>query len=208
MTGEIENRDYVVTQRGARLTPDQLSGRLDSYREKYFDMPLHSTPHHSEADRALKRPESESERYELDHAPYLLDDPIEDRRIRTDFEWYEECLLAVRSNISTVLTLKRRVKQASDAFTRRRDDQFAMSVETYGADMGRNDRMRDVWFRNRFKALVEICEMYQSFLDEIDIELYKMEGQEKDYSRALSALETEANQMNFSGSFKTRASVR
>lgn len=187
---DIENVDYVLVN-GQKMTPDNVRGRLDTYRRQYFDRDIVAAPIVRESERVL-HPErlTETERYQLDNANYdLKRGAAGDKRFMTEFDYYGALLRAVEDNADAVFTLKRRIYRTYAAVHSLYGQIFNFCLTTHGADMGRNQQDRTAWFQEKYPALCQVDELYDTFLDEIEIELDRWKEFSKSASRMLSSAE-------------------
>lgn len=187
----IENVDYVLMN-GQQMTPDNVRGRLDNYRRQYFDRPLVAAPIVRESERVI-HPErlTDTERYQLDNANYdLKRGAAGDKRFMTEFDYYGALLRAVEDNADAVFTLKRRIYKTYAAIHSLYNQIFNFCLSTHGSsEMGRNQQDRTAWFQEKYPALYAIDDLYDSFLDEIEIELERWKEFSKTASRMLSSSE-------------------
>lgn len=205
--GTTDYVDFIPTKTGA-LTLSQVEGMFEVYREKYFDLPLRQAPIISESERyEAVATLSDAEKQNMDNAYYNLEDPILDKRMKGKYEIYENTLLAVRSNVSTVLTGKRKITEASNEINRLYDRVFAVALSEHGKAMGNSEQARKAWMRNRFPALANIKDAYNDFLDEFDIEVERLELFMQATSRALASYQDDAKTQNAQGNYKAHADV-
>lgn len=187
---EIENVDYVLMN-GQQMTPNNVRGRLDTYRKQYFDRPLVAAPIIRESERVI-HPErlTETEKYQLDNSNYdLKRGAAGDKRFMTEFDYYGALLRAVEDNADAVFQLKRRIYRTYAAVHSLYGQIFNFCLSEYGSSMGKNQPERVSWFQEKYPALYQIDELYDSFLDEIDIELDRWKEFSKSASRMLSSAE-------------------
>lgn len=190
MATRIENVDYVL-MKGQEMTPDNVRGRLERYRKQYFDRPLVAKPIVRESERVI-RPErlTDTERDALDNSNYDLDrGAVGDRRFMTEFDYYGALIRATEDNADAVFQLKRRIYQTYAVVHSTYGQVFNFCLTEFGSEMGKNAQDRQAWFQDRYPALYEIDELYDSFLDEIEIELDRWKEFSKSASRMLTTAE-------------------
>lgn len=205
--GKTDYVDFIPTKNGS-LTLNQVEGLFDVYRAKYFDLPLRQAPIIKESERfASVSTLSESEKAAMDTAYYNLEDPTLDSRMKGKYEIYENTLLAVRSNINTVLAGKRKITEDTNEINRLYDRVFSVAFAEHGKAMGSSQDARKAWMRNRFPALVDIKDAYNDFLDEFDIEVNRLELFMQATSRALASYQDDARAKAAHGEYKTHADV-
>lgn len=191
--GKVENVDYV-TVNGHHLTPDNVVGSISALRGEYFDLPLSALPIIRESDRLI-RPERErltdTEREMLDNSMYDLSrGQVGDRRFHTEFEYYSALLRATEDNADKVAVLKRRMYATYAAVHSIYNQVFNFCLMKYGKKgMGNSDVERKAWFQENYPALFRIDELYDNFLEEVDIELERWRDFAKAASRQLTSTE-------------------
>lgn len=187
----IENYDYVIIN-GHKLTPANVEGSIAELRRKNFDLPLVALPIVRESDRVI-RPEdlTATEREALNNMVYDLSrGQVGDRRFHTEFDYYSALIRATEDNADKVARLKRKVSATFFAVNAQYGKLYNYCIMEYGLKvMGSNAEERKAWFQDKYPALVEINEMYDNFLDEVNIELERWQDFAKSASRALSSTE-------------------
>lgn len=187
---EIENVDYVLVN-GQKMTPDNVRGRLARYRNEYFDRDLVAKPIVRESDRVI-HPEklTDTERYQLDNSNYdLKRGAAGDRRFMTEFDYYGALIRATEDNADAVFQLKRRIYATYAVVHSLYGQIFNLCLTTKSAVMGKNAADRAAWFQEHYPALYMIDELYDNFLDEIEIELERWREFSKSASRMLTTAE-------------------
>ena len=218
ITQSIDNKEFdqenlyinfVAVKGQGYMTPSNVSGYFDNVRSRVFDLPLEQKPIIKESDFALQPDKlTETEKMYLDEMLYDLDDPQQDKRIRSKNEYYEYTLLAIRTNINTLLSAKRKIAEEYSEIAMRYNKIYSAALEKYGASMGKNDSMRNSWMFKHFPALTEIKEMYENFLEEFGIEQSRLEAYQQTTSRALAAYQDEARTLNATGAYKYSAVIK
>lgn len=187
----VENIE-CVTINGKVLTPAIVERRLEEQRKLHFDLQLIATPIVSEAARARDRKHLTQEQCEaLDYSPYnLSDDIVSERRFKNEFDYYAALLRATEDNADQVSRLKRNTVKIHTLVRQRYNEVYDDEMISTGRkNMGSNDAERSAWFREKYPALSKIYELYDGFLDEVQIELERWQDFSKAASRMLSATE-------------------
>ena len=192
-------RDFIMIN-GISKTPGNVTGEIEAFRERYFDLPLESYPITSESDAigTLNRRMTATERAMLDASPYDLENPMSDARIRNKFQYYEHLLAALSSNISSLLQGKRTMMSRKTFVDNLYDSEYSRCLDSYGREMGTTDKAREAWFRSKYPALCEIRRLYRGILDEIDVEKERLDYLQSLASRRLTA---EEDSVKVSGGF-------
>ena len=187
----VENKE-CVTVGDTVYTPASLEGHFRTARKKAFDLPITAVPIVSESQK-WRKPErlTPEQKEQLDRSPYQFDDSIGEVRFKTEFDYYQALLRAVRDNSDIVYQLKRRITAQYHIVRARYNELFDQCYEEYGKDiMGKSEAERKSWFHMRYPALYEIETMFHDFLVEIDIELDRWEQFSASTSRGLTAVES------------------
>ena len=187
----LENVD-CVTIGGNVYTLDNVMGRLENMRKRYFDLPLNAKPIVSESRFSRNADQlSAAEKEILDNAPYEFDESVGERRFRTEFDYYSALIRAAEDNADQIFQLKRMVVARLHIIQARYGDLYDMCLHDYGSQtMGKNANDRTSWFHMKYPALFEIERAYSDFLEEVDIELQRWEQFSASASRQLTATET------------------
>lgn len=187
---ELENVDYVDVN-GQKMTPDNVRGRLARYRTEYFDRDLVAKPIVRESERML-HPErlTETERYQLDNSNYdLKRGAAGDKRFMTEFDYYGALIRATEDNADAIFQLKRRIYATYAVVHSIYTQTFNLCLTTKSDAMGRSAADKTAWFQEHYPALYKIDELYDTFLDEIEIELERWREFSKSASRMLTTAE-------------------
>ena len=185
--------DYIVIDH-EKVTPDQLDGRFTALRKDYFEREFIAAPiippSRNMSERELNRM-SATERYQRDMSDYSFEGGRNaDNRFLTEFDYYAALIRAAEDNADAVYTLKRNITRLSHIVDAQYSDIYNRCLSEEGrTNMGSNAEERRAWFNVTYPALTKIKMMYDDFIEEIDIELQRLDAFSKAASRSLSALE-------------------
>ncbi len=190
----VRNKDYVFVD-GDYLTPDGVRERFDIIRDKVFDQPYRQRPLFKESSN-VPNPQrlTETERYRLDNEDYDLEEPGEDIRIKSNYQYYQYMILALNNNLTRLRNERRGVLHTKGEIEIEYHRLYAAENAARGKEMGTSDKARAAWMRHNYPALVEISELYKFFLDEVDNECETLAANQANLSRAITAAEDDSRE--------------
>lgn len=182
--------DYILVD-GTPETPMNVRGKLELTRNKFFDLEVHALPIIAQSHTMLGANNmSEQDKHYIDYAELDLQNPNTEKRFRTEFDFYAALIRAAEDNADLVATQKRKITRHYHTVNALYNEIFYQSLNKYGSKtMGSNKEERIAWMETTYPALAKIKQLYDDFLEEVDIELERWKQYISAASRGLTAVE-------------------
>lgn len=188
-----QNIDYVLVS-GQKLTVDNIIGKINASRERYFDLELTAAPiipvtRMMDPRRVARMTETEKIQYDTSDYSFV-GGADSDKRFATEFDYYAALIRAAEDNADQVSMLKRRTIAEYHVIQAEYSRVYDRCLLDNGRkEMGSNTDERRAWFHMNYPALYEAESLYSDFIEEIDVELVRWQDFGKAASRGLSAVE-------------------